>query len=132
MKVLIMGCGRVGAIVASTLWREGHSVVVLDANAQNLRRLPPELQDQAIVGDGALEEDLRRAGVEEADAFLGTSVRDTANALAAQMAKHVFGVEKVVCHINDPARYEMYRELGLEAVSPTQLVADMILEAVHR
>ena len=126
-----MGCGRVGAMVSTALWEEGHTVAVLDTNAESFRRLPPELQGQATVGDGMLEDDLRRAGVVGMDVFIAVAARDTANALAAQMAKHIFRVHKVVCRLDDPQRYAMYTKLGLEAVSPTQLVSDLILEAVR-
>ena len=119
-------------MVATALWEEGHQVVVLDTNAESLRRLPEELQQEAIVGDGTLEEDLRRGGIEGTDAFVAVSSGDTANVLAAQMAERVFQVEKVICQIDDTARYEIYKELGLTAVSSTQLVSDLILEAVHR
>ena len=132
MRILIMGCSRVGALVATALWKEGHGVVVLDPNAESLRLLPEELQESAIVADGTIEDELRRAGIEDADAFVAVTGGDTANALAAQMAKHVFQIDKVVCRINDPAHYEMYTELGLDAVSPTQLISDLILQAVHR
>ena len=126
-----MGCGRVGAMIATALWEEGHQVVVLDTNAESLRRLPEELQQEAIVGDGTLEEDLRRGGIEATDAFVAVSSGDTANILAAQMAERVFQVNKVICQIDDTARYEIYKELGLTAVSSTRLVPDLILEAVH-
>ena len=132
MKILIMGCSRVGALVATALWKEGHQVVVLDPNAESLRRLPEELQENALVGDGTIEDELRRAGIESTDAFVAVSGGDSANALAAQMAKHVFHIDKVVCRINDPAHYEMYSELGLDVVSPTQLISDLIISAVHR
>ncbi|MFH1559865.1 MAG: NAD-binding protein [Chloroflexota bacterium] len=131
MRVLVMGCGRVGAMVAIALWEEGHQVVVLDADAESLRRLPEELQQKAIVGDGTLEEDLRKGGIEGTDAFVAVSMRDTANILAAQMAKHVFQITKVICRIDDTARHKIYTELGLKAVSSTQLISDLILEAVH-
>ena len=127
-----MGCGRVGVIIATALWEEGHQVVVLDINAESLRRLPEELQQEAIVGDGTLEEDLRKGGIEGTDAFVAVSSGDTANVLAAQMAERVFQVNKVICQIDDTARYEIYKELGLKAVSSTRLVSDLILEAVHR
>ena len=126
-----MGCGRVGAMIATSLWQEGHQVVVLDADAESLRRLPEELQQEAIVGDGTLEDDLRKGGIEGTDAFVAVSSGDTANVLAAQMAERVFQVDKVICRIDDTALYEIYRELGLKAVSSTQLVSDLILEAVH-
>lgn len=127
-----MGCGRVGALVATALWSEGHQVMVMDTNAESFRRLPQDLQDTAVVGDGTLEEDLRKAGIEEADSLVAVSARDTSNLLAAQMAKHVFRIKKVVCRVNDPARYEIYTQLGLEAVSPTQIISDLIIQAVHR
>ena len=126
-----MGCGRVGAMIATSLWQEGHQVVVLDADAESLRRLPEELQQEAIVGDGTLEDDLRKGGIEGTDAFVAVSSGDTANVLAAQMAERVFQVDKVICQIDDTALYEIYLELGLKAVSSTQLVSDLILEAVH-
>ena len=126
-----MGCGKVGAMVATALWEKGHQVVVLDTNAESLRRLPEELQQEAIVGDGTLEDDLRKGGIEGTGAFVAVSSGDTANVLAAQMAKHVFQVNKVICRIDDTDRFEIYRELGLNAVSSTQLVSDLILEAVH-
>ena len=126
-----MGCGRVGAIIATALWEEGHQVVVLDTNAESLRRLPEELQQEAIVGDGTLEEDLRKGGIENADAFVAVSTGDTANILAAQMAKHVFQVTKVICRIDDTARYEIYTEMGLKAVSSTRMISDLISQAVH-
>ena len=126
-----MGCGRVGSMIATTLWEEGHRVVVLDTNAESLRRLPEELQQEAIVGDGTLEEDLRKGGIENADAFVAVSSGDSANVLAAQMAERVFRVNKVICQIDDMASYEIYMELGLTAVSSTRLVSDLILKAVH-
>mgnify|MGYP001122026868 CR=1 FL=1 len=126
-----MGCGRVGALVATALWEEGHQVVVLDANQESLRRLPEDLQQEAIVGDGTLEEDLRKGGIENIDAFVAVSTGDTANILAAQMAEHVFRVNKVICRIDDTARYEIYTELGLRAVSSTQLLSNLILQTVH-
>ncbi len=131
MKVLVMGCGRVGAMIATALWEEGHQVVVLDANPESLRRLPEELQQEAIVGDGTLEEDLIRGGIENRDVFVAVSPEDTDNILAAQMAQHVFQVSKVVCRIDDTARYEIYTELGLNAVSSTRLTSGLILQAVH-
>ena len=127
-----MGCGRVGALVATALWSDGHQVLVMDANPESLRRLPPDLQEIAIVGDGTLEEDLRKAGIEGADGFVAVSSRDTSNLLAAQMAKPVFRINKVVCRIDDPARYDIYTQLGLEAVSPTKILSDLIIEAVQK
>ena len=126
-----MGCGRVGAIIARALAERGHTVTILDINEENLRRLPDSLEIATLLGDGTLEEDLKRAGIGEADVFVAVEERDARNALAAQKVHHMFGIPKVVCHISDPARQEMYREIGLEAVSPASTISAMILDALH-
>lgn len=131
MYVLVMGSGEIGALVATALWQEGHLVSVIDTSPENLRRLPRGLQEDAILGDGVQEEDLRRAGVEDTDAFVAVSSEDTDNIFAAQMAKHVFQVGRVVCRIDDPARCQLYSELGLDAVSGTEAVSGLILRAVN-
>ena len=131
MNVVVMGCTRVGALVSRSLAEEGNSVTVLDTNEENLRRLPDSLGITTLLGDGTLEQDLKRAGIEEADAFLAVDPRDARNALAAQKVQQMFGVAKVVCQIADPARQEMYRALGLEALSPAKTVSRMLLDAVR-
>ena len=104
MYVLVMGSGEIGALVATALWQEGHLVSVIDTSSENLHRLPRRLQEDAILGDGVQEEDLRRAGIDGMDAFVAVSSGDCDNIFAAQMARHVFGVGRVVCRIDDPAR----------------------------
>lgn len=130
MRVLIMGCGGVGARVATNLWRAGNEVVVLDTNPDSFRHLSEDLKRHAIVADGTRREDLVAGGIEEADVFIAVASSDSANAMASQMAKHTFGVDKVVCRINDPASYAMYIELGLDAVSATQEVSYLIVGKV--
>ena len=132
VKVLIMGCGRVGALVASTLCARGDDVRIMDTDPESFRLLPLELRERiAFNGDATSEEVLRAAGIEEAEVFVAVSPRDNRNALAAQMAKYVFGVPRVVCRINEPQRQEMYQKLGLEAVSPTRLISNMIVDTIH-
>lgn len=131
MKIVIMGCGRIGAMVARAMAQEGHEVTVLDLSEENLRRLPDPLGVTTLLGDGTLEQDLRRARIEEADVFVAVEDRDSRNALAAQKVRHLFNVSKVICTIGDPIRQEMYRELGLEALSPAKAASAMILEALH-
>ena len=134
MKFLIMGCGRIGATVAISLWEEGHQVTVLDIDPDNFFRLPSEMRDEqgvTLMGDGTISEDVIRAGIQGADVFVAVDLRDSRNALAAQKAKHIFHVPRVVCRIGDPSRQKMYQELGLVAVSPTDATSQMILSAVH-
>ena len=120
-----------GALVSRSMADQGYSVTVLDTNEENLRRLPDSLGITTLLGDGTLEKDLVRAGIEEADAFLAVDPRDARNALAAQKVRETFGVERVVCQIADPARQEMYRALGLDAISPAKTISKMLLDAIR-
>ena len=132
MKVLIMGCGRVGAELAAMLDQEGHEVTVLDRSPDAFRRLPPEFGGHRVVGNGIDQEVLARIGVAEMDAFVAVTQGDNRNVMAAQMAKHLFGVQRVVCRIYDPIREELYHELGLETISPTKVGAKLLKEALER
>ena len=131
MNIIIMGCGRVGAQLAALLDRDGHKVIVLDVEQYSFRRLPENFGGTALVGDGTDEDALKKAGIEDADVFVSVTQGDNRNVMAAQIAKHIFNVPKVVCRIYDPLREQMYGALGLETMSPTivgaQLLRDMIL-----
>jgi len=126
MKIIIMGCGRVGAQLASLLDADGHKITVLDVDAHSFRRLPPSFGGTALVGDGTDEEMLRKAGIGEADAFVAVTQGDNRNVMAAQIAKNIFNVPKVICRIYDPLRKDVYEALGLEAVSPTTVFAQLL------
>lgn len=128
MKVIIMGCGRVGAQLAALLDEENHEVTVLDINSYSFRRLPSGFRGSALVGDGTDEETLRKAGIEVADAFVAVTQGDNRNVMAAQIVKHIFGVKKVLCRIYDPLRRDIYEVLGIDAISPTTIFAHLLKE----
>jgi len=132
VNVVIMGCGRVGARLATLLDAEGHKVTVLDIDPYSFRRLPSTFRGTALVGDGTDEEALKRAGIEQAAGFVAVTQGDNRNVLAAQIAKQLFGVPKVICRIYDPLRRDMYAGLGLEAISPTTVVAELFKEKLLR
>jgi len=131
MKVIIMGCGRVGAQLAGLLDADGHSVTILDTDAYSFRRLPPKFGGTALIGNGINEEVLKKAGIEEADAFVAVTQGDNRNVMATQIAKHIFNVPKVFCRIYDPLRQELYSTLGLETFSPTTIFAQILKEKVE-
>ncbi len=131
MKVVIMGCGRVGAQLSILLDADGHLVTVLDTDTYSFRRLPPVFSGTALLGDGTNEESLRKAGIEEADAFVAITQGDNRNVMAAQIAKHIFNVPKVFCRIYDPLRRELYNTLGIEAFSPTTIFAQILKEKLE-
>lgn len=126
MKIVIMGCGRVGATLAGLLDAEGHSVTVLDLDSYSFRRLPSGFKGKALVGNGIDEDALKKAGIEQADAFYAITQGDNRNILASQIAKHIFNVKRVICRIYDPLRQELYESLGIESISPTIIFADML------
>ncbi len=132
MKVVIMGCGRVGARLATLLDIEGHSVTILDTDDYSFRRLPPDFGGTALVGSGVAQESLKQAGIEEADAFVAVTQGDNRNVMAAQIARHIFGVPKVVCRIYDPLRRELYNTLGIDALSPTTIFAQLLKEKLQK
>lgn len=137
MKVLIMGCGRLGARIAANLDAAGHTVTVLDILQSSFRRLPESFQGTTAVGNGIDGPVLERAGIREMDAFIAVTQGDNRNYFASQMAREVYGVKRVLCRIYDPVREQIFRELGLETFSPTslgaQIMVDMLLgEAAPR
>jgi trk system potassium uptake protein TrkA len=131
MNILIMGCGRVGARLASLLDEDGHKVTVLDNDTYSFRRLPSSFGGTALFGNGIDEEALKKAGIEETDVFVAVTQGDNRNVMACQIAKHVFKVPRVVCRIYDPLREEMYSALGLETISPTKVFAQLLREKIE-
>ena len=128
MNIVIMGCGRVGAQLAALMDAEGHKVTIMDRDSYSFRRLPFNFGGRAMVGDGLDKDSLIKAGIEEADAFVTVTQGDNRNVMAAQVAKHIFHVPKVVCRIYDPLRRDLYETLGLEAISPTTVFAQLLKE----
>ena len=131
MKVVILGCGRVGATLATQLDRAGHTVSVIDSNSDSFQRLGAKFGGEKITGSGVDEEILRKAGIVSADAFIAVTNGDNRNIMASQIAKEIFNIKKVVCRIYDPLRQVTFNESGLEAICPTTIVSDLLLDALN-
>jgi trk system potassium uptake protein TrkA len=127
MKIIILGCGRVGATLAAMMTRQGHEVTIIDQKSEAFERLA-DFKDKVrtFVGDGIDEDVLRAADIETADAFAAVTNGDNRNIMAAQIASQIFHVERVICRIYDPIRQESYRSLGLESISPTVVGAKLL------
>jgi trk system potassium uptake protein TrkA len=124
VKIVIVGCGRVGASCAE-LWDEaGHEVVILDVLTRAFERLPSTFGGTAERGDGTDEDVLRRAGAEGADVFVAMTEGDNRNVMAAQLAIEAFEIPKVIAKINDPVRSAAYAELGIATICRTGLMVD--------
>ena len=126
MKIVIVGCGRVGAVLAEAFDGAGHEVVVLDVSTRAFDRLSDEFKGQAVRGDGTDEDVLRRAGAAGADVFLALTEGDNRNVMAAQVAMENLEVGRSVAKINDPVRAAAYAELGIATVCRTTMLSDAI------
>ena len=130
MKVVIVGCGRVGAVLAESFDAVGYEVVVLDLSTSAFDRLHTSFAGNAVRGDGTDEDTLRRAGAEDADLFLAMTEGDNRNVMAAQLALESLGAGRVIAKINDPVRAAAYASLGIATLCRTALMADAVLDFV--
>lgn len=126
MKTVIVGCGRVGAVLADSFDRAGHDVVVIDPSTRAFDRLPSTFGGSAMRGDGTDEDTLRRAGAENADLFIAMTEGDNRNVMAAQLAHEALGAKRVIAKINDPVRAEAYADLGIATLCRTNLMSDAV------
>ncbi|MHB9036834.1 MAG: NAD-binding protein [Armatimonadota bacterium] len=130
MKVVILGCGRVGATIATTMAREGHDITIVDQNPDSFRRLANDFVGKTIVGNGLSEDTLRRADVEHADAFVAVTNGDNRNIMSVQLAKVRFKVPKVVARIYDPIRSYAYADMGIDTICTTCVSAGVMHDKI--
>ena len=127
MHVVVMGCGRVGTLIAQRLEKAGHSVAIIDQNRESFRRLGSNFDGTTVTGVGFDRDTLLEAGIDRADAFAAVSNGDNSNILAARVARETYGVKNVVARIYDPGRAEIYQRLGIPTVATVIWTADQIL-----
>ena len=126
MKIVIVGCGRVGASTAEMWDAAGHEVIVLDIATRAFERLPSSFGGSAIRGDGTDEDVLRRAGAEGADVLVALTEGDNRNVMSAQLAVEALRIPRVIAKINDPVRAAAYAELGIATLCRTGLMVDAV------
>src|ERR1044071_427149 len=130
MKVIVMGCGRVGLQVSQLLVEHGHEVIVIDHDDNALARLGKDFKGKIVCGLGFDKSVLLEAEVETAEGFVAASSSDNANIVAARIARNIFKVPRVVARLYDPVRAEVYQRLGLTTISSTSWGAERIVEVV--
>src|SRR6266536_4559598 len=127
VHVVVVGCGRVGSELAGTLEKSGHTVAVIDKNANAFRRLPAGYVGQRVVGFGFDRDNLEEAGIDRAGALAAVTNGDNSNILVARIARESFGIERVVARIYDPRRAVIYQRLGIPTVATVSWTTDQVL-----
>ena len=129
--VIIVGCGRLGSLLANRLSSLGSSVVAIDRDEAAFENLSTEFSGFRVTGDAAELAVLRLARIDRAGAVLAITSFDNVNLMVAQVAQKVFGVPQVLARVNDPSREAVYREFGIETICPTTLSATAFLSALQ-
>lgn len=127
MHVVILGCGRVGSLLALALEQRSHSVAIIDQDPTAFRRLGSHFEGKRVEGFGLDRDVLIEAGIEQAHAFAAVSSGDNSNIITARIARERFGVDNVVARIYDPRRAEVYQRLGIPTVATVQWTAERIM-----
>ncbi|MGB7087374.1 MAG: TrkA family potassium uptake protein [Phormidesmis sp.] len=126
--IIIVGCGRLGSLLASSLSAQGHSVVAIDRREEAFEGLSAEFSGFRVVGDAAELATLHKAKADKADCLLAVTREDNVNLMVAQIGQVTFEIPTVLARVFDPGREAIYREFGIETISPTQLSADVFLQ----
>jgi trk system potassium uptake protein TrkA len=130
MRAVIVGCGRVGSVLANRLDEGGHQIMVLDRNQQAFRRLTEKFSGERMVGNGLMDEFMRPALGEKTDILFVMTDKDNVNLMMAQWVKQKFKVGRVIVEVHDSVLAGLYKELGLETICPTDLVLKTLLETI--
>ncbi|MBW3556987.1 MAG: TrkA family potassium uptake protein [Actinobacteria bacterium] len=127
MHIIVLGCGRIGAELAVTLDKDGHSVAIVDRDRESFRRLPDRFTGRAVLGNGFDRSVLEQAGIDEAEAVAAVMYGDNSNIVAARIARETYAVRRVVARIKDPKRAEIYQRLGIPTVATVTWTTDQVL-----
>ncbi|MFH1113515.1 MAG: TrkA family potassium uptake protein [Pseudomonadota bacterium] len=128
--IVIVGCGRVGSLLANELSRSGNSVVVIDIQEAVFDNLSADFSGFRIAGDATHMAVLKEAKLKNADILIATTHDDNVNLMVAQVARKIFNVPHVQARVFDPKREEVYAQLGIDTICPTSVAADLFLKAV--
>jgi trk system potassium uptake protein len=131
MKVIVIGCGRLGTILAYRLYKRGDEVTVVDNVATAFNNLPDDFEGRTVEGEALGQDVLHRAGIERADAIAAVTNSDALNAVVAHLARTIFGTKIAVVRNYDPHSIRMLEVFGLQMVSSTVWGARRLEEMIY-
>jgi trk system potassium uptake protein TrkA len=132
MNIIVVGCGRVGGELAYRLFQRGHQVTVVDSVNASFRNLPADFRGRMVEGEVLNQDVLRRAGIKQADALAAVTNNDSINAVAAHVARTVYGLSNVVVRCYDPRRRPVHEAFGLQVISSTSWGAQRMEELLYQ
>lgn len=125
--VIVVGCGRLGRLLAEYLSHQGDSVVAVDRDESVFEKLSPDFTGFRLQGDATRVAVLRQAKMDKADIVIATTRNDNVNLMVVQVAKNVFNVPRVMARLYDPKRGEMYGDMDIEIVCPVKVAAEQFM-----
>jgi trk system potassium uptake protein TrkA len=132
LKVIVIGCGRVGAELAYRLTQRGHKVTVVDMKSEAFHNLPVDFRGRIVEGEALNKEVMERAGIAEADALAAVTSNDPLNAAIAHVARTFYNVPSVVVRNFDSRWRSMHETFGLQVVSSSSWGAQRIEEFLYQ
>lgn len=123
---IIVGCGRLGANIANALSNAGENVLIMDLKSEAFRRLAPNFGGLSTVADGTDIDSLKEAEIENASAVIAVTNDDNTNIMVAELARELFGVQRVIARLYDPDCETVYQKLGINTICPAALSAKEI------
>jgi trk system potassium uptake protein len=132
MYVIIVGCGKLGSLLANSLSLEGQDVVVLDKNSESFACLDDGFSGFAVNGDATELEVLQKTQMQKADIVAACTENDNVNMMVAQIARDIYRVPKVMARVFDPNRASIYRDLNIQTICPTQLSVAQFRDEIMR
>ncbi len=130
MRVVILGCGKLGSRLAQKLSEGGHQIVVMDRAQEPLQQLGPDFKGETLAGSAFIEANIGRVFTEKVDIFIAVTDKDNVNIMFAQWIKNKFKVSRVIARVYDPILAGIYRELDVETVCPTLMTLEAIQSMV--
>lgn len=125
-RVIIIGCGRLGANLADYLYDEGNDVIVVDKSESSFRKLSSSFGGLTLVGDGTRLETLEQLEIKGKEIFIVVTDDDNVNIMISQMVREVYHIDKIICRLYDPQRECVYNEFHINTICPTYLSVQRI------
>lgn len=125
-KIVVVGCGRLGASIANDLYEQGEDVIVIDKNEDSFRKLSDSFGGLTYVNEGTRVETYEQLELKKDDILIVVTNDDNVNIMISQLVRKMFQIHTIICRLYDPQRECVYQEFGIETICPTYLSINRI------